>query len=144
MTTLAYLDTNALVKLYLPEAGGERVAQILEEVDGVVTSTLGYPESRSVFARALDRGLLTEERYQAITAEFEADWPLALHVEMQEAIYRLAADLMRPYPRLRTLDALHLASAIEVQKNYTLRFLTFDKALQEVATALLGGQVESL
>ena len=58
MTTLAYLDTNALVKLYLPEEGGQQVIDLLDEVDGVVTSVLSYPETLSVFARALDRGCL--------------------------------------------------------------------------------------
>ncbi|WP_291426630.1 type II toxin-antitoxin system VapC family toxin [Deinococcus sp.] len=138
MTTLAYLDTNALVKLYLPEAGGEEVVKLLDVVDGVVTSTLSYPESRSVFARALDRGLLGEEKYTEVLLAFEQDWPLAVRIEMTETIYRRAGDLMKPHPRLRTMDAVHLASALEAHRKYKLRFLTFDKVLREAAVALLG------
>lgn len=140
MTTLAYLDTNALVKLYLPEQGGEEVVALLDRVDGVVTSTLSYPESRSVFARALDRGLVTPERYDDILTEFEQDWSMAVRIEMLEVVYRRAADLVRPHPRLRTLDALHLASALEARSRFEIRFLTFDRALREVALALLGRQ----
>ncbi len=138
MTTLAYLDTNALVKLYLPEEGGQQVIDLLDEVDGVVTSVLSYPETLSVFARALDRGLITEERYDLARQEFEEDWTMALRIEMVEAVYRRAGSLMKHQPKLRTLDALHLSSALEARQHYDLQFLTFDKALRAAAIAILG------
>lgn len=138
MTILAYLDTNALVKLYLPEEGGERVVALLDAVDGVVTSTLTYPESRATFARALERGLITAEQYQEALQNFEEDWAMALTVQMTEAVYRRAGDLMMPHPKLRTLDAIQLSSALEAQKTYEIRFLTFDQTLKAVALALLG------
>ncbi|MGX9687051.1 type II toxin-antitoxin system VapC family toxin [Deinococcus wulumuqiensis] len=51
MAQLAYLDTNALVKLYAPETGGDQVIDLLDATDGVVTSVITYTETRGVFAR---------------------------------------------------------------------------------------------
>ena len=138
---LAYLDTNALVKLYLSEAGGEVVLSLLDQTDGVVTSVLTYPETRGVFARLQDRRLATAEQYQEMLAQFETDWPLALRVELSETLYRRAGDLMVQHPKLRALDAVHLSSALEARTQYDLQFLTFDQNLRTVALALLGPQI---
>lgn len=138
MPTLAYLDTNALVKLYAPESGGDQVLDLLDTTDGVVTSVLTYTEARGVFARLLDRGQATQEEYDTILQNFEEDWTMALKVELVEAVYRRAGDLTVQHPRLRALDAIHLSSALEVKKQYDMKFLTFDTDLKAAATAMLG------
>lgn len=140
MALLAYLDTNALVKLYAPEAGGDKVIDLLDATDGVVTSVITYTETRGVFARLLDRGLALQGQYDTMLLNFEEDWAMALKVELVEEVYRRAGDLMVKQPRLRALDAIHLSSALEVRKQHEVRFLTFDADLRAAATAILGKQ----
>ena len=50
MATL-YLDTSALVKLYVEEEGRETVFEAVEGADRVATSTVAYAESRAAFDR---------------------------------------------------------------------------------------------
>ncbi len=50
MTTL-YLDTSALVKLYVEEEGRETVFEAVEEAGSIATSTVAYAEARAAFAR---------------------------------------------------------------------------------------------
>lgn len=114
---------------------------LLDEVDGVVTSILSYPKSRGTFARALQREFVTKEQHNEILKDFEEDWPRAIIVDMTTTVYCRAGDLMVPHPKLRTLDALHLSSALEAQRSYELRFLTFDRDLQMVAKAMLGASM---
>lgn len=138
MSTLAYLDTNALVKLYAPEEGGDRVIDLLDDTFGVVTSVITYTESLGVFARLLDRGQATQAQYNTITRNFEEDWQLAMKVELVEEVYRRGGALMKQHPRLRAMDAIHLSSALEARKQHDIRFLTFDTDLRVAATDLLG------
>lgn len=138
MSTLAYLDTNALVKLYAPEDGGDSVIKLLDDTDGVVTSVITYTEARAVFALLLDRDQATQAQYDAIIQNFEEDWAMAVKVELVETVYRRAGELTVPHPRLRALDAIHLASALQARKQFDIRFLTFDADLKAAATAMLG------
>ena len=49
---ILYLDTSALVKLYVEEEGSDEVKKACEQAQVVVTSRLAYAEARSAFARA--------------------------------------------------------------------------------------------
>lgn len=138
MPLIAYLDASALVKLYLPEPSGEpRVNALLSVADGVATSVITYPESRGVFARALARKLLTQEDHDERLAAFESDWLTLTPVPLSEKVYRRAGQLMAAHPRLRGMDAIQLASALEVREAVNLRFLSFDTDLEAVAQAIL-------
>ena len=138
--TLAYLDTSALAKLYVDEPEQDRVAGLIAEVGKVVTSVIAYPEARAVFARRRSSGELSDEQHDRIVADFEEDWREVNEVDVTPAVYRRAGTLLVAHPRLRAMDALHLASALEARAHEDIRFLTFDADLAAVAGALLGRQ----
>ncbi len=138
--TLAYLDTSALAKLYVNEPGQDRVAGLIAEVGKVVTSVIAYPEARAVFARRRSSGELSDEQHDRIVANFEEDWRAVNEVDVTPAVYRRAGTLVVAHPRLRAMDALHLASALEARAHQDIRFLTFDADLAAVAGALLNRQ----
>lgn len=114
-----YLDTSVLVKLYVREVDSEFYGRL---VDGqpVSSSMLGYTE---VWA-----ALAAKERAQAISRGLRTDaWRTFVHdvpddliglVSVSEAIVRRANSIIErvhPHLALRSLDALHLASADQLQ-----------------------------
>jgi predicted nucleic acid-binding protein len=139
--SVAYLDTSALVKLYAPEVGSEQVQTLIEETGTVVSSVLAYPEARGVFARLLHRGEATQKQYEDLVDAFEEDWRTVVKVQLGEAVYRRAGDLLAAHPRLRALDAVHMSSALDAQAHVGVLFMTFDHELQEVAERLMPGRV---
>jgi len=138
--TLAYLDTSALAKLYVDEPGQARVLELIGKAGKVVSSVIAYPEARAVFARRRSSGEISDAQHNQIVADFDQDWREVNEVDVTPAVYRRAGTLVVAHPRLRAMDALHLASALEARAHDDIRFLTFDTDLAAVASALLSKQ----
>lgn len=110
-----YLDTNALAKWYLNEAGSEQFATWIESQDDTHISTLTVTEFRCLLARRERMKELGSASAQQIFATFEHDIEqsfLILHEVQNDdlVIARQLIDRLANLP-LRTLDALHLAIA---------------------------------
>lgn len=133
---MAYLDSSALVKLYLAEPGREEVEKLLESTEAVTTSVIAYTEIRATFARRLRSGELSDEEHAQVVEDFESDWAGVNELEVTPEIYRLAGDLTVSHP-LRGMDALHLASALRAKTEVDVHFLSFDRELQRVADVLI-------
>lgn len=99
---LLYLDASALVKLVLPEPQSQALLSELGHWQGHVTSVIGAIETR----RAASRAGAALARVDAILDRVSR---LALGAGVQELASRL-----RPQ-ELRTLDAIHLASAVSLE-----------------------------
>lgn len=139
--TLAYLDTSALVKLYVAEAGRDRVSDLVESVEGaLVTSVITYAEARGVFARYLHDNRINQEQHDTLIANFNEDWKGMNEVDVTPSVYRRAGDLLAAHPTLRAMDALQMSSALEARNHADVKFLTFDHNLEAVARALLNPQ----
>ena len=134
---VAYLDTSALVKLYLDEPEQAQVEHLLDSTDAVAASVIAYAEARAVFARRLSSGVISEEKHAQILEVFESHWADINELEVTPDVYRLAGDLVMAHSRLRAMDALHLASALKVKTEAEVIFLSFDRDLQRVADALI-------
>jgi uncharacterized protein len=116
-----YLDSSAIVKLARSEAETPALrAWLTERRQPLGTSALARTES----ARALAR---TEPR--ALTV-LPAVLALLLQKPVTEEVLEAAARL--PEPGLRTLDAIHLATAEELREVLT-GFVSYDKRLTEAA-----------
>lgn len=61
---ICYLDTSALVKLYVHEQGSETVRKLVDAASVVATSKVAYPEARAALARGFREGLLAEKDYR--------------------------------------------------------------------------------
>ena len=134
---MAYLDTSALAKLYVQEAGRDRVETLIGAVGTVATSVIAYPEACAVFARRRASGEITVEEHTQMVADFRQDWAGVNEIGVTPQVYRVAGELVVAHPRLRAMDAIHLASALEARTFQPIRFLTFDHDLQSAASALL-------
>ena len=67
---ILYLDTSALVKLYVKEPGSQAVRALLEKAQIVSTSRVAYVEMRAGLARKLRQGELSEEKYEHALSDF--------------------------------------------------------------------------
>jgi len=133
---LAYFDTSVLVKRYLDEQGSTRARSLIRN-HRVVSSVVAPLEAVSALSRRQAAGLLSEAGFAASRARLLSDrnhWEL---VDVDERVIERAGELI-PSTRLRTLDALHLASAMYFQwrSGNRVPFVTSDALLRDAAKRL--------
>lgn len=124
MTT--YIETSALVKLYIAEADSSDALRYLRADPVLVTSWLTVVELRRTLARALSGADL-----QSSLRASEADLDAMALVNPEERVWRSAADIAME-TGVRSLDAIHLASA-RILEIDDLTFCTFDLRLGQAA-----------
>jgi len=105
-----YLDTSALVKLYVEEEGSVLVRETVQRVETVATSAIAYVEARAAFSRRRRERYLSTVDYRRLRREFDADWERYVLLEVTGTLIRKAAELAEAQA-LRAYDAIHLASA---------------------------------
>ena len=129
-----YVDTSALVKLYVDEEGAEAVRSAVERTDVVVTSAIAYVEARAAFARRRHEGGLSASSHRRTTRALDHDWPRYLTIEVATSIIREAARLTDTH-RLRAYDAVHLASAVTAHRRLVgpFVFASWDASLEKAA-----------
>lgn len=111
---ILYLDTSALVKLYVVEGGSEDVGVGVRNASRIATSAVGYPEARSTFARLEREGEITPEERRYIVADLDADWERLGVLDVTRNLSRFCGYLAQKHG-LRGFDAVHLGSAVAVR-----------------------------
>ena len=134
---IAYLDTSALVKAYVEEAGTEQVLELLHSADIAAAHEMAYVEARSAFARLFREGHLTQPEFDRVKAEFESDWPKYAIVTSDSELLQRAAEMAEAFA-LRAYDSVHLAAAeyLATGIDETVTFLCFDRKLCQAASVL--------
>ena len=128
-----YLDASALVKLLVPEAESDDVNLALMSVSDVVVSDLALTEMASALGRRTRERLLTPGQAQRLYREGLKLLRACRHVELTPPIHRRAERLMLSLAiPLRTLDALHLATALGAG---AATLVTFDARLRDAAAS---------
>jgi predicted nucleic acid-binding protein len=105
-----YLDTSALVKLYVDEDGSSMVREWVDDAEAVATSILAFVEGRAAFARRHREKRISSAAHARLVRDFAADWDRYLVLEATELLIRPAGKLTEIH-RLRAYHAIHLASA---------------------------------
>lgn len=134
-----FVDTSALAKRYIAEPASAWVIEWIVPDSGhtIVVSELATVEIFSLLSRRQREGSLTGEHLSALQAVF------LLHMEQEylvtpvdRALLKHASQLVTRHP-LRTLDAIHLASAHFAASilNGPMRFVSGDKTLLAAAAA---------
>ena len=123
---MLYLDTSALVKLIRREPQSDDLAEWLDSQAPAawVSSTLVEVE----LPRALRR---TDA---ALVAQVPAIVARLARYEIDDVVRAAAAAY--PDPELRSLDAIHLATASVVFGDRLSAFVTYDRRLRDAAAAL--------
>ena len=123
MTLAAYVDASALVKLIITEPGSAAMARWYVETERVLCSRVAVIET----VRAVARGRTKHD------PEHRASILASLEVFELDAEIALDAATIGP-PTLRTLDAIHLATARSIPGLDA--FVTYDDRLAAAAKVL--------
>ncbi|HEV2250645.1 MAG TPA: type II toxin-antitoxin system VapC family toxin [Candidatus Limnocylindria bacterium] len=129
---ILYLDTSALVKLVVQEPGSDAVDRLAAAAEYAVSSVIAYAECRSAIARAAKA-----ERVDAATAVRSLDrvWDAVQTLDVDLRLSARAGALAGRH-LLRGVDALHLASALDIATpEIPVAFATFDRGLARAARA---------
>lgn len=112
---ILYLDTSALVKLYVDEDGSDLVKRYVEQASVVSTAKIAFVEARSAFARANREEIISSTSYRQIIDRLHYDWKRYMIVEISDRLIEAAGELVEEFG-LRGFDALHFASALFLQQ----------------------------
>jgi len=135
-----FLDSSALVKLYHAEAGTPAIENIVNSPDNVVRiSRLSVAELTSAFAIKVRTQSIDRDDADIFLRQFRADVAIGkLEVfSIAESEFAMTETLVERYSfslRLRALDALQLAVALELRDQRLVdHFVAADAILCEVA-----------
>ena len=117
-----YIDSSALLKLVLSEPESPALAQALSQWADRVSSVLLPLECRRIILRAGNPSVVVERLEQEIRG--------VTLIRLEDSVQKLARTIGPP--RLRSLDAIHLASALSIG-DYPEAFVTYDERLAEAA-----------
>ena len=121
-----YADTSALVKLVIREAESDALESALTGWPAFATSTITAIELTRAVARArAEAGILVADDWTVLSV-LAATAEIPLTDEIRTAAARLAP------VELRTLDAIHLASALTLGDEFA-GVLTYDERMQHAA-----------
>jgi predicted nucleic acid-binding protein len=127
--TAVFLETSALLRMLFLEKGGNLVLERLRNTDRVVASRLIRVEAERVLIRlSLDH---PKNHTQVLELERELKhlWPRLDFIELTREICDLAGRIA-PRSRLRSLDAIHLATYFRVKElDPEIELLTFDERI---------------
>ena len=127
---IVYLDTSALVKLVVSEPQSEAIDVLVARTEYAVTSVIAYAECRSAIARGARSRRVD---VAAATRSLDHVWASVHTLDVDLRLSSRAGDLAGHH-LLRGMDALHLASALELaDEDFPVAFATFDRDLAAAA-----------
>jgi uncharacterized protein len=138
--TLHFLDSSALVKLFVDEAFSQTMRDRLRPIgdDAKTLSPLTQVEVRSALQRRFRNGEITPDAFRIAITEIQLVSARWIRIPLDENVIHLASMVIDRHA-LRSLDPLQLASALalrdEIEQGDTLLFIASDHRLLEAAQA---------
>lgn len=133
---ISYLDTSALVKLYIFEEGTPQLKELVANSFIVATCKIAYAEARAALARGHRENALNDELYTGAVAALKDDWRNYFTIEVSDTLIGQAGELAERH-QLRGFDAVHLAAVLilkqQVKENITVA--CWDKRLWQALKA---------
>ena len=143
--TLIYLDTSAVIKLFLPEAFSAEVeALIMAPGATCITSDLTFAEIHGAFSRAFAVGRIKADQLNLLIEEFCWWFDQVSHAAITFQRIQRAGQLAAR-TNLRGADAIHLVTALETIGTFVPErrtFACFDERL--VREAVRTGSFDSI
>jgi predicted nucleic acid-binding protein len=135
MKTL-YVETSAILTWLFNEQKAKSVIKEINKESLLVSSSLIFVEVERALIRAEKQNILMEidcQKLRGLFAHFKATF---LIMEISEEVKKRASESF-PIEPVRTLDAIHLATALTFAKVYqNLKVLSFDKRITNNCEAL--------
>jgi predicted nucleic acid-binding protein len=130
---ILYVDTSALVKLYVEEAGTLRVVTRVEHAEAVATALTTYAEARAALARHQREGGISGAELRRTVRELDREWGSYNVVGLSDSLVHSAGALAERHA-LRGYDAVQLAAALELRAaGGPVEFCAFDDRLNRAA-----------
>ena len=127
-----FLDSSALVKRYIEEPGSDRLFEIVKKASEVAVCIVSVPEVLSACNRLVREKKVDADQYQWIKNEFLLDMGEFAVIDLTNEVIGRSIQCLEK-GALRSLDALHIASAVE----YTCGlFVTGDERQKAIAVAM--------
>lgn len=126
-----YIETSAILSWLFGEPDAKIVMQYIDSHENVLSSVLSIVETERALIRAESEDIIKpgeHQRLKGIFAENSLSW---IYLEINSVIRNRAG---KPFPiePLRSLDAIHLATALEFLQIYPdLTILSFDKRIMK-------------
>jgi len=131
--SVAYFDTSALVKNYVREAGSARVRSLLATYE-FLSSAITPIELQSAVQRRHQQREITQRNYDSIISRVTNDRSYWQLVEVIPQVLSKAEELVKT-ENVRTLDAIHIASAMIIQDSFALPLPFISADERQLATA---------
>jgi len=133
---ILYLDSSALVKRYVREAGSDEVAGLVTQAETVGTCLVSRAEVSAALARAARMGFVGRDEAEAALLVFRAEWLRLARIQLTEPLLARADAVAWDYG-LRGYDAVHLASTLFWQESLSQQVVlaTFDRELWRAGEA---------
>lgn len=107
-----YLDSSSFAKRFVDESGSDTVAEICSEADDIGLSVICVPEVVSALSRRRGERTLTPRQYESAKQRLMEDVRDADIINLTPSVVGSSIAVIERGP-LRTLDALHVACALE-------------------------------
>jgi len=131
---ILFLDTSALIKLFIEETGTADVQHALEAAAAVAVAEITYVEAHSALARMRAGERLSGPGYRAKRSELDEFWSGVVVADISTEVIRRAAELAARHV-LRAYDAVQLAAALVVREADETGFGCWDDELRRAARA---------
>ena len=128
-----YFDTSSFVKRFVDEVGSKQVDDVIQKASEIGLSIICFPELMSALNRKLRSELITKEIYLDLKSEIMEDIKDADIINLTPEVINKTTELLENN-FLRSLDAMHLACALEWKAEL---FVSSDE--RQVAAAINSG-----
>ena len=130
---ILYVDTSALVKLYVDEAGTPEVVTRVDEAEALATALITYAEARAALARHQREGRISRADLRWAVRELDRDWSTYNVIGLSDLLVHSAGVLAERHA-LRGYDAVQLAAVLELRAaGGSVEFCAFDTRLNRAA-----------
>ncbi len=132
---MIYLDTSALAKKYISEAGSDSINKIINDTpDTPATSKITIPEMLSALNRRSRAGDIPGNKLAELEKAFGDDWNCFYIIDFHDELLPIVKRVIKKH-FLKAADAVHLSSALWLRKavKENITFVASDNALLEAA-----------
>jgi predicted nucleic acid-binding protein len=134
---MLYIDSSVLLAIYFSEAKADAALAVLNQNEDKVSSWILAIEVPVVLGRTLGPRPSDQALLDKALSRFDHDLrTVSLFAEMADLAERVRHD--QRLSACRTLDAIHLGSALQLQAmtSHPVRVVTLDRRMAEVAAQL--------
>lgn len=128
-----YLDSSGWVKRYFKETGTDWILSLFAQKPKIACASFGLVEILATLARRTKSVNLPNHEIAQIKENIKEDWRRFIHIHLTPEVLNIAIDVAYNQA-IRGADAIHLASALVLQKrldyNHSLTSITADTELR--------------